>query len=156
MHDDPFIRHFEKSLTILRRIATGYQERSIDGDWYSRTQLDILTLIDDQTERTIKELAELLAMTSGAITQTVETLVRRGLIFKTQDQHDRRFTRLSLTSSGQTAVRKYYQVRSRMLQVLMTELSEAEIETMLRIAKKMMLLDARQAVPDQRTDKNIT
>lgn len=143
MSDNAHIRRLEKALTILRRIATGYSDpihgtgdRKHDG--YSRTQLDILTLIDQQTDRTVKELAGMLAMTSGAITQTVETLIRRGLIRKRQDNQDRRYTRLTLTAAGQDAVGKYYAKRSRMLQAITDELSEQELRVIIRIADKLL------------------
>lgn len=132
MSDNAHIRRLEKALTILRRIASGF------GDGYSRTQLDILTLIDEQADRTVKELAGMLAMTSGAITQTVETLIRRGLICKRRDSRDRRYTRLSLTSAGQDAVSNYYAKRSRMLQAITDELSENELRMMIRIADKLL------------------
>ena len=135
MSDNASIRRLEKALTILRRIATGYPDHP---DGYSRTQLDIMTLIDEQADRTVKELADMLAMTSGAITQTVETLIRRGLIRKRRDSQDRRYTRLSLTNTGQDAVSQYYAKRSRMLQAITDELSEQELRVMLRVANKLL------------------
>lgn len=140
MSENAHIRRLERALTILRRIASGYAGQSLKakGDGYSRTQLDILTLIDEQADRTVKELAGILAMTSGAITQTVETLVKRGLVDRQRDDNDRRFTRLSLTAAGQDAVGQYYAKRSRMLQAITDELSEQELRVMIRIADKLL------------------
>lgn len=132
---DRHLTRLEKALTVIRRIATGYPEQS---GGYSRTQLDIMTLIDEQADRTVKELAGLLTMTSGAITQTVETLVRRGLVQRQRDNRDRRYTRLSLTAAGQDVVGKYYARRSRMLRAITDELSEQELRVMLRIADKLL------------------
>ncbi len=137
MSTETHLKHIENSLTILRRVAGALHERSIGGNTYSRTQLDILTLLDEHAAKTTKDLVDQLVITSGAITQTVETLVRRGLILKERDASDHRFVQLKLSDKGQTVVVKYLQLRHQLLQVLTAELSEPEIDVMLRVAEKM-------------------
>lgn len=56
----------------------------------------------------VKDLAEIIGVTPGAITQFVNTLVERDLVLREDDPNDRRLVRLKLT---QTAKEQFKQLR---------------------------------------------
>ncbi|MDD5398986.1 MAG: MarR family transcriptional regulator [Dehalococcoidia bacterium] len=45
----------------------------------------------------VKDLAELLSVTSGAVTQFIDALVEKGLVRREEDPNDRRLLRIKLT-----------------------------------------------------------
>jgi DNA-binding MarR family transcriptional regulator len=112
------------------------KERSIDGVSYSRTQLEILMLLDEKSCRTAKDLAEQLLVTGGAIAQTVETLVKRDLVVKIQDKFDHRFIQLAPTQKGSSVVEKYCKARRDFMNLLVLGLTESEIDAVLNVSKK--------------------
>jgi DNA-binding MarR family transcriptional regulator len=131
---------FEKLFTSLRRITMNQKERSIDGVNYSRTQLEILMLLDEKSCQTAKDLAEQLLVTGGAIAQTVETLVKRDLVVRVQDKSDHRFIQLVLTQKGNRVVEKYCKARRDFMNLLVLGLTESEIDAVLNVTKKASLL----------------
>lgn len=48
----------------------------------------------------VKDLAEKTSVTPGAITQFVDVLVKKGLVQRYEDLHDRRIVRLTLTNTA--------------------------------------------------------
>lgn len=54
--------------------------------------------------RSIVALARLARLTLPTVSQSVDGLVKRGLVARSQDEHDRRLTVLSLTPAGAQAV----------------------------------------------------
>lgn len=48
----------------------------------------------------VKELAEMLSVTSGAVTQFIDALVEKNLVRRDEDSNDRRLLRVKLTKSA--------------------------------------------------------
>ena len=61
-------------------------------------QVRILFCIASKPEGvSVKELAEVLSVTSGAVTQFIDSLVEKGLVSREEDCNDRRLLRIKLT-----------------------------------------------------------
>ncbi|MGD0854403.1 MAG: MarR family transcriptional regulator [Dehalococcoidia bacterium] len=61
-------------------------------------QVRILFCIASKPEGvSVKELAEVLSVTSGAVTQFIDSLVEKGLVNREEDCNDRRLLRIKLT-----------------------------------------------------------
>jgi len=61
-------------------------------------QVRILFRIASKPEGvSVKELAEVLSVTSGAVTQFIDALVEKGLVKREEDRDDRRLLRIKLT-----------------------------------------------------------
>lgn len=73
----------------------------------SMTQIKLLHQLEDATrELTVKEAAELVALSLPAASRTVDDLVRRGMMQRHEDTEDRRMKRISLTERGRAVIRK--------------------------------------------------
>lgn len=58
-------------------------------------------IVFSRNGRSIKELAEQLGTTSGAVSQIIEKMVRKGPLTRVQDEKDRRSVRIMLSPDGQ-------------------------------------------------------
>jgi DNA-binding MarR family transcriptional regulator len=132
-----YLLDLENLLTTLRRVTMNQKDRVIDGVNYSRTQLEILMLLSEQDCQTTKKLAEQLLITGGAVTQTVDTLVKRGLVIKEQSSLDRRYMQLIPTQNGLIVINKYRDAHRNLLNLLVLGLTEPEIDTALKVTKKV-------------------
>lgn len=83
------------SRVISRRLNSVLQSTGITG-----SQLMILDAIGLDGDLRQKDLAEFLAKDHATITANLAPLVRRGLVVRDEDRHDRRAQRLSLTPAG--------------------------------------------------------
>lgn len=124
----------------LRRYTWSHDKRLINGTTYSRSQLDILSLIAEGVATTTKGLAELLFVSSGSVTQSVESLVKKRLIEKIRDTEDRRIQKLSVTEAGKEIAADYrLGLRSQIVQ-FMDYLSNEEVEVLLGVLDKVALI----------------
>ncbi len=104
----------------------------------SPPQIRIFFLISkSQAGISVKELAEKIKVTPGAITQFVDTLVEKGLVRREEDPHDRRSLRIKLTPAGERKVHRfeqdYFEAACRIFAVL----SDSEIEQLLGILTRL-------------------
>jgi DNA-binding MarR family transcriptional regulator len=68
---------------------------------FSPPQVHLLFIIGGRKDGiSVKELAEISAVTPGAITQFIDGLVKRGMVAREGDPNDRRIVRLKLTAEA--------------------------------------------------------
>jgi DNA-binding MarR family transcriptional regulator len=84
---------------LWRMIQAHIREVAVEQFNISVDQFHILRLIR-RGRNSVSELAEVRDISRPAISQTVDLLVTRGLIFRTTDIQDRRHIKLDLTADG--------------------------------------------------------
>ncbi len=77
----------------------------------------------------VSELATVKQISRSAISQTVEVLVEKGLITRTQSAGDRRFVRLELTQRGDDLLNTLFEKNRGWMMEKLSALSPEEIET---------------------------
>lgn len=120
----------------MRRALAGARERLGEGLQLTRTQLAILIMLAEKP-RTTGDLAGQLFLTQSAVTQTLDTLVRRGLVVRVPFAEDRRVVRLQLTSQGREVTGDVCALRRRHMERLLEQLSPDELEAMISITNKL-------------------
>src|SRR3989338_7062018 len=72
----------------------------LNRDMLPPSQWVVLFLISEHEEMTTKEIAQLLGMTSSAVTQLVNGLVKKQYLERQDASHDRRIVRIRLTEKA--------------------------------------------------------
>jgi DNA-binding MarR family transcriptional regulator len=126
----------EQAMDAMRKAVKDASERLGEGLQLSRTQLEILLMFGEEP-KTTGEIAKRLSLTQGAITQTVDTLVRRSLVERYPDELDRRVVRLRLSSAGEKITGNLRDLRQAKLHSLYSRLTPAEAQALIAIAGKM-------------------
>jgi len=78
---------------------------------------------------------QIMEKTSG--TEVINRLVRRGMIFETADQNDKRSIRVSITKSGREEILKILPLMTRVTEIVVGNLSSEEIKTLSYLLKKL-------------------
>lgn len=131
------LQNLEQAMDAMRRAVVGARERLGAGLQLSRTQLEILMILAQQSIRTTGELAHQLFLTQSAITQTVDTLVRRQLIERHDDEEDRRIVRLQLSPSGQEITSRVSAQKRESMKAMLATFSETEAQVLIAAIEKM-------------------
>lgn len=86
----------EQMFSIMKQVHHGVLSQ---GHLLSPPQAQLLFIVADHKEEgiSVKELAKTTNVTSGAITQFIDTLVKKDLVKREEDPNDRRVLRLKLT-----------------------------------------------------------
>ena len=100
-------------------------------------QKAVLFTIASRTKTNIKEISNVLQITSGAATQHVETLVREGMVSRKTDENDRRTVVVTLTSEGQNLFEKLQKERLEKVSDFFTDVSDEELEVFIEVIRKV-------------------
>jgi DNA-binding MarR family transcriptional regulator len=73
--------------------------------------------------------------TSG--TEVINRLIKRGMIFETADQNDKRSIRVSITKSGREEILRILPLMSKVTEIVVGNLSPEEINTLSYLLKKL-------------------
>jgi DNA-binding MarR family transcriptional regulator len=136
INSDHNLLKVEAAMNALRLAMVGARERMGEGLQITRTQLEILMLLSAEPQTT-GELAQRLFLTQSAVTQTLDTLVRRNLVERLADENDRRITRLQLSPSGRNITSHHRSLRHEFMQAFVSQLTEPEIENFISVTSKL-------------------
>ena len=99
---DSLVSIFEKVLVA--------EEKSLQKDYFknlSLAEMHTLDAIGPYDSRTMTETAQILGITVGTLTVSVDRLVKKGYVDRCRDEKDRRVVRISLTREGKLAARMH-------------------------------------------------
>ena len=95
------------------------EEKSLQKGYFSDlslAEMHTLDAIGPYDSKTMTETAQILGITVGTLTVSVDRLVRKGYVIRKKDESDRRVVRISLTRDGKLASRmhgKFHKVLAR-------------------------------------------
>jgi MarR family 2-MHQ and catechol resistance regulon transcriptional repressor len=125
------LEELQTTIAAMRRAFISAREQLGTGLQLTRTQLEILSILGEGFEQTVSDLARRLFLTQSAVTQTVDSLVRRSLVERLPDASDRRIVRLVLSDEGRRLVGRVRELRQQHLQDLVAQLSPEELEALI-------------------------
>ena len=78
---------------------------------------------------------QIMEKTSG--TEVINRLVKRGMVFETTDQNDKRSIRVSITKSGREEIQRILPLMTKVTEIVVGNLSSEEIKTLSYLLKKL-------------------
>ena len=103
------------------------------------TQIKLLQHLEGAGhELTLKEAAELVAVSLPAASRTVDDLFRRGYVLRHEDTEDRRMKRVSLTDSGRAVLLRLNAARLQGLEQFTASLEDSERAALANALRKLL------------------
>ncbi len=134
-------------ISSIKRVLYGRTYRCKDGSQLTNSQLGVLFGIKHHEPISAHDLSTHLAITAGAVSQTIDSLLESGLIERTPREDSRRTFNLSLSAAGAQKLSEIEQERYAMIEQTTTGLTDEELSLFVSLLQKILL-----AV---QTDKNI-
>lgn len=112
-------------------------------DWFqidlklSKTEILAMLLTDKEREITMTTLAEYINSPMSTANGIAERLVNKGYVERDRSDTDRRIVVLRLTEEGSLLIDGFKEYISRYLKIILEELTEEEIHTMIEIVLKI-------------------
>ena len=100
-------------------------------------QLHYLKVIDRTVDMSFGQFAEILKVTKPSVTEIVNKLINLGVAEKTQCTRDKRIFYIKLTEKGRNIARLPFLAEQRVVDIIVSALDDEEIETFIRIIKKL-------------------
>ncbi len=88
----------------------------------------------------VKELAEMLNVTSGAVSQFVDALVEKNLVTREEDPEDRRLLRIKLTRMAKNKFADFKKLYFATVNHAFDSLNDEEVITLLELLNKIDIL----------------
>lgn len=136
MERERLLGEFFERMSSMRRLFYTAHTGGVKGT-PTRAQLAVMAMVAHEIH-SVKEIAQHFGMTSSAITQVVNGLVKDQLITRTLDPTDRRKVSLTLTKQGQTALTKSHKSRHAMMSKMLSPLTDSEIRQLRAMQEKII------------------
>lgn len=121
-----------------RAMFTRFYHSAVAEAGISPSNLRMLFVVEHAQPVQPKDLAGKMYLTPGAVTQSIDALVREGYLTRTHDENDRRGTFINLTTKGQEKVATLKKAQQERFTQMVSELSDHELKVFLRAQQKML------------------
>lgn len=103
----------------------------------SMNEMHTLEAIGYESIKTMSETAEILKITLGTLTTSINRLVKKGYVRRLQDEKDRRIVLIKLTDSGQEAFKTHEDFHMEMIAKMLMDLNLEEDKALLGSLEKL-------------------
>lgn len=100
-------------------------------------QVFVMVMLHKQGICKATDIANLLGVTSGAVTGLTDKLVNLGLLSRIRSEEDRRVVQFTLTDKGKDVLKQIHQARLQMLFGMFEKLEIDDLEKMLDVFTKL-------------------
>jgi DNA-binding MarR family transcriptional regulator len=116
---------------------------------FGRSQIDLFSrLMKEKEGASVKDIAESLHITSGAVSQLIDGAVKMGIVERQEDSKDRRAQRIKLTEKAASRVDEFRKTFFERLSPKFALLSDAEILELTRLLGKINQASEKEAARD--------
>ncbi|MFF2480460.1 MarR family winged helix-turn-helix transcriptional regulator [Paenibacillus sp. NPDC058071] len=124
------LKEMDEAFRMLRRLINAeYNRFNVHG--LGMTEGKMVLLLDEKGPQKASVMAEMLRITSGAVTGIADRLIEHGYISRGRSEHDRRIVLLEITEEGRQLVGYILEMRERVMLKLYDgfELEEMSVAT---------------------------
>jgi DNA-binding MarR family transcriptional regulator len=144
-----------QQMQAFKRAMMGAQGQFLTELQLTRSQLELLFVLSKSADQTVGDIAAQLHLTTSSVTQTSETLVKRGFVGRIHDQQDRRVVRLRLSPAGQKLTDGISRRRKDWLAQMAADATDAELQAMLSVVSKLTnRLEAQATAAKEKEGEN--
>ena len=126
-------------MSSIKRALYGRTYSCQDGSRLTNSQLAVLFGIKHHGPISAQDLSTRLAITAGAVSQTVDSLLESGLIERTPREDSRRTFNLSLSAGGAQKLSEIEQERYAMIEQTTTDLTDEELDLFISLLQKILV-----------------
>jgi len=141
---NPLIQELFEEMSSLRRLMHGSGEYMMGKFQLTRPQTEVLFLLLHHPSLSVGDIAAKTGVTTSAATQTLDIMVRRGLVERQADTADRRVSHQILTDEGKAMARAAKARSTAVLTEVMSEMEPAELKDLIKTTRKLQQLIERK------------
>jgi len=130
----------EKLSQIMPTVALKFMRRQVKDlceSQFTFSQFFVLNLLNSSQKLKMKDLADILKVTTANVTGIIERLVRDGYVKREYEPKDRRVIYVALTDKAKDFLKKIEAKRNRMLTKVFSKISEDDRKQYLKILNQI-------------------
>jgi DNA-binding MarR family transcriptional regulator len=125
-------------LATLGRLIRGKMRESNGPHCPPSTQIEVLSLVAEHTNPTMRDIATMLSIKAPSATSLVRELVHIGLLRRINDKQDRRQVRLELTKKGRAILTRTITQKKKVLGSIIGPLNKHDRKAFDRLLQKIL------------------
>jgi len=126
------------SFGVIKRKIIGESQLGLGKCPFTPAQMQILFIVLRQKNISVKEIAEKLAISSSAVVQLIEDLVKSEYLIKTNHPEDHRFVQIAPSEKTITQIKKFKARFLKKVAALFDGLNDNELIQYNRLNKKIL------------------
>lgn len=131
------VKNFFEEIAKLQRLIFSKKDTFLTKYKLSHPQIVVMYFLSEDGSKSIKDIAEIMNISSSAATQMTEGLVRNGFLERVVHPTDRRSVQISISKSGKKKFEEFKIQMLRQMQNLLATLSDIEIDLLMKIPQKV-------------------
>lgn len=121
---------------LFRKIRTSWTRFEEQG--VSASQAVILEKLEAEGPLKVSQIAEMLYITSGAVTSLSDKLISGGFASRTRSEEDRRVVMMEITDKGREVLESLHRHRSEVVECFFGRLPKEDVDHLNRIFKQIL------------------
>ena len=134
--------YIELFTSFIERFTQGIESFQYKGK-HIGTGIFILNYIGKHSDCSMSEIKEFLKLIPSAVTRRIDKLVNLGLVYRINDEKDRRLVKLILTNEGKGIYQKFLQSRIYGMQMMKRQFSHEDLEIFFKILKRIVEIEPK-------------
>ncbi|MCL6625642.1 MAG: MarR family transcriptional regulator [Alicyclobacillus shizuokensis] len=131
-----WIRQFEDIMSRFQQIA--HVQSQVKKFGLTTSEMFILRYLDACGRAKASDLARVVGLSPGAITQVCDELVKSGFVDRTRSEEDRRVVYIAITNQGKQKFEHIRSVRIQKWRSILEQLGPDDAATLLRILQRVV------------------
>ena len=134
---DELYEEYSRTLTEFFERMNSWEQSVVSETGVSLAQMHLIEVIGNRGEMRMKELAEILGVTTGTLTVMVHRLEEKGYIFRSKDAQDKRSYFIGLSDGGKEEYRNHHHMHFHLIEGIVDELGKKEADAFFSRLKKL-------------------
>jgi DNA-binding MarR family transcriptional regulator len=130
-------QYIELFTSFIERFTHGIESFEYQGN-HIGTGIFILNYIGKHPNCSMSDIKHFLQLIPSAVTRRIDKLVNSGLVYRINDENDRRLVKLILTKDGKDLYQNFLQSRIFGMQMMKREFSHEELTVFFKILKRIV------------------
>ncbi|HDQ13477.1 MAG TPA: MarR family transcriptional regulator [Sediminispirochaeta sp.] len=135
-HDER-LEEYSRALTEFFDRLNSWEQSVVSDTGVSLAQMHLIEVIGNRGRMRMKELAQLLGVTTGTLTVMVHRLAERDYLIRLKDEQDRRSYFVDLSEKGKAEYHHHHHMHFHLVEGIVHTLGERESEQFFAHLKKL-------------------
>lgn len=134
------LEQYSKTLTEFFERMSSWEHSVVQNSEVSLPQMHLLEVVGNRGTLRMKELSEILGVTTGTVTVMVYRLEEKSYVVRERDAQDRRSFFVSLTKKGTDEYGKHHKMHHHLIEEIVELLGDSEAEDFFAKVKEVYRL----------------
>ena len=134
---DELYEEYSRTLTEFFERMNSWEQSVVSETGVSLPQMHLIEVIGNRGQMRMKDLSEILGVTTGTLTVMAHRLEEKGFIYRSKDEQDKRSYFIGLSDKGKQEYRHHHHMHFHLIEEIVDALGKKEAKEFFTHLKKL-------------------